>query len=153
MTERSFGHERGSGLPAGMPPDGADGASAATIDWLLEPENPSVRFLTLTALLGRSARHPEARAARAAIMRIGVVPALLARQEPAGHWRKPESFYRAKYRGTVWQLVILAEHLADAATHACAAPASSCSQTARIPRAADSLSAGRSARREDSRAA
>ena len=86
---------------------------AATVDWLLEPENPSVRYLTLAEILGRSARRPEVREARAAIMRTGVVPAILARQEAGGYWGKPDSFYTAKYRGTVWQLLILAEHLAD----------------------------------------
>jgi 3-methyladenine DNA glycosylase AlkD len=97
-------------MPATAP---LDRAYAGTINWLLEPENPTVRFLTLTALLGRSLRHPETREAHASIMRTGVVPAILARQDAGGHWGKPDSFYTAKYRGTVWQLIILAEHFAD----------------------------------------
>jgi hypothetical protein len=40
----------------------------AAIDWLLEPENPTVRFLALTELLGRSGRHPEVREARALLL-------------------------------------------------------------------------------------
>jgi hypothetical protein len=110
VTDNASGGRARSTLPAVKPPIRVD---PATITWLLEPENPAVRFLTLTGLLGRSARHPEVREARAAIMRTGVVPALLACQDPAGHWWKPESFYGAKYRGTVWQLIILAEHHAS----------------------------------------
>jgi hypothetical protein len=46
-------------------------------------------------------------------MRQGVVPAILAEQNDDGSWGKPDTFYTAKYRGTVWQLLILAEHFAD----------------------------------------
>ncbi|MBI5487368.1 MAG: nitrogen fixation protein NifH [Deltaproteobacteria bacterium] len=84
-----------------------------TLEWLLEPGNPSVRCLALTALLGRSVGDAEVREARGAIMKTGVVPALLARQEPGGHWGKPDAFYTGKYRSTVWTLLVLAEHLAD----------------------------------------
>jgi hypothetical protein len=84
-----------------------------TLDWLLEPSHPAVRWLTLTALLGRSPRGAEARLARAEIMRTGVVPAILDLQSAEGCWAAPDSFYTAKYRGTVWQLMILAEHHAD----------------------------------------
>ena len=41
-------------------------------------------------------------------MKTGPVPKILAKQS-AGCWGKPDSFYTAKYRGTVWQLLILAE--------------------------------------------
>ena len=83
------------------------------LDWLLQPENPSVRFFTLTELLRRSKRSPEVRQARLAIMRGGAVPEILGRQEPAGCWAGADRFYTAKYRGTVWQLMILAELGAD----------------------------------------
>ena len=98
MTSRATGGRPRNVMPPATPLLRVD---SATIEWLLEPENPAVRFLTLTTLLGRSARHPEVREARAAIMRTGVVPAILACQDPAGHWWKPDSFYGAKYRGTV----------------------------------------------------
>jgi hypothetical protein len=82
-------------------------------DWLLEKDNPTVRYLTLTDLLGAPANDRKAREARAAIMETGVVPRILARQEEGGWWDKPEKFYVAKYKGTVWQLIVLAEHLTD----------------------------------------
>ena len=88
-------------------------ATPGVIDWLLEPEHPAVRYLTLTEVLGRSPRNREVKAARADIMRRGAVPAILAHQTPEGGWGKPDSFYTGKYRSTVWQLIILAEHCAD----------------------------------------
>lgn len=81
--------------------------------WLLEPDNPSVRYLTLTEVLDVPADDPEAIAARAAIMDTGVVPQILANQAEDGFWDEPARFYDAKYTGTVWQLVVLAEHLVD----------------------------------------
>ncbi len=43
-------------------------------------------------------------------MKSGMVPRILAGQKPEGHWEVPEDFYiRTKYRGTVWQIIILAE--------------------------------------------
>lgn len=97
-------------MPKAVAPDDT---TASVLDWLTEPDNPTVRYLALTELVGRSGRSPQVREARAAIMREGVVPAVLQRQEPEGHWAKPDAFYTAKYRGTVWQLLVLAEHLAD----------------------------------------
>ena len=71
--------------------------------------------LTLTRLLGRSERQPDVRRARAAIMTTGVVPRILVLQHPDGYWDRPDRFYHAKYRGSVWQLIVLAEHAADPA--------------------------------------
>ena len=49
--------------------------------WLLGEDNPSVRYLTLTGILGMTIGDPEARKARDAIMETGVVPQILAKQE------------------------------------------------------------------------
>ncbi|MFC2017907.1 nitrogen fixation protein NifH [Chloroflexota bacterium] len=44
------------------------------------------------------------------IMVTGIVPKILDRQEEGGYWGLPRDFYiRSKYKGTVWQLIILAE--------------------------------------------
>jgi len=82
--------------------------------WLLEEGNPSVRYFTLTDILERSERDPEVKETRREIMKIGVVPKILSKQKNAGNWEAPENFYiRSKYKGTVWQLIILAELGAD----------------------------------------
>jgi hypothetical protein len=82
-------------------------------EWLLEPNNPSVRYLTLRDLLEKPETNTEVKQARQDIMRTGVVPAILEKQKKQGHWEDPERFYHAKYKGTVWQLMILAELYAD----------------------------------------
>jgi hypothetical protein len=77
--------------------------------WLLEEDNPSVRWLALTEILDKPASDPELVKARAGIMKLGIVPRILARQNSDGSWDEPDRFYRAKYRGTSWQLLVLAE--------------------------------------------
>jgi hypothetical protein len=81
--------------------------------WLLEKDNPSVRYRTLFDLLGKPETNAEVIEAKQEIMRTGVVPAILEKQHSKGYWEAPERFYSAKYKGTVWQLMILAEHWAD----------------------------------------
>jgi hypothetical protein len=83
-------------------------------DWLLEEENPSVRYFTLLDILDKHADDLEVLEARKNIMKTGVVPKILEKQETGGYWGIPENFYlRGKYKGTSWQLIILAELGAD----------------------------------------
>jgi hypothetical protein len=82
--------------------------------WLLEDENPSVRYFTLKHIFGLPDKHKDVLQARRRIMEAGVAPAILAKQQPAGNWEMERAFYAGKYRSTVWQLIILAEHAADA---------------------------------------
>ncbi len=76
--------------------------------WLLEPDNPSVRYWTLRNLLDRPEDDAEVQAARAAIAQSDVVQRLLAAQHADGYWgddpRKP---YGAA--STTAHLVVLAE--------------------------------------------
>jgi prenyltransferase beta subunit len=82
-------------------------------DWLLETDNPSVRYFALTELLEKPETEPEVIAAKNEIMHIGIVSKILGKQSDQGHWEAPDRFYIAKYKGTVWQLIILAELGAD----------------------------------------
>jgi len=86
---------------------------ADPIPWLLEDDNPGVRRLTLTSLLDKPESDPEVKEAGAAIMRRGAVAKILAKQKAGGWWERPEQYYTAKYKGTVWQLILLAELGAD----------------------------------------
>lgn len=85
------------------------------IKWLLEDDNPSVRYFTLTTLMQKSAGDAEVKKARQAIMKSEAVPAILAEQTNDGIWGEPKRFYRDKYKGTSWNLLILAEMGADPA--------------------------------------
>lgn len=78
-------------------------------DWLLEPSNPSVRYWALMELLDRKPGDPEVEEAHEAIMGSEAVRAILAAQEPEGHWCEANDMYLPKYKATTHQLLILAE--------------------------------------------
>lgn len=82
-------------------------------EWLLERNNPSVRYFALTEILGKTEDDSDVREAKGEIMKTGAVPKILGKQSYEGCWETPNNFYTAKYKGTMWQLIILAEHGAD----------------------------------------
>lgn len=86
---------------------------ANPIEWLLEKDNPSVRYFALTEILGKPENNSEVVKTKKEIMEIGPVPRILAKQNNEGFWETKNKFYTAKYKGTVWQLIILAELGAD----------------------------------------
>ncbi len=86
---------------------------ADPIPWLLEDNNPSVRYFTLIDILEKAENDPEVKKAKEEIMKKGVVPKILAKQKDEGYWEDSQKFYTAKYKGTVWQIIILAELGAD----------------------------------------
>lgn len=88
----------------------------SVLKWLLELENPSVRFMTLTTWLDLGLEDQRVMEARAALMNVGPVKKLLETQNEDGSWGDPERFYRDKYRGAVWCLLLLAELGADPAS-------------------------------------
>lgn len=81
--------------------------------WLLEINNPSIQYFTLRDLLEQPDTNSELLQIKQNIMNMGVVPRILEKQMDKGYWAEPERFYTAKYKGTVWQLMILAELGAD----------------------------------------
>lgn len=82
------------------------------LSWLLDGD-PAVQLATRTRLLGEAPDSAGCRELRARVMTEGTVPSILAAQAPEGHWGGPGRFYTAKYSGTVWNLIILAELGAD----------------------------------------
>jgi hypothetical protein len=84
------------------------------LSWLCEPDpaNPAIAYFALRDLLDRPADDPEVQAAQAAIMADGPVPVILDAQHPEGYWQQPGGGY-GKYRGTVWQIMLLSELGAD----------------------------------------
>jgi len=81
------------------------------VEWLLEKDQPSVRFFALTELLGRDPGDPEAREARDSIVKKGWASDILKRQDPDGRWQsRPEgSLYGPKYTATNWMALILSD--------------------------------------------
>ncbi|MHB8586285.1 MAG: prenyltransferase/squalene oxidase repeat-containing protein [Thermoplasmatota archaeon] len=80
-----------------------------TLAWLLEEDQPSIRYRTLTDLLGRGPRDSDVLAARQAIPERGWAADILAQQRPDGTWADPDSLYRPKYTSTNWMLLVLAD--------------------------------------------
>ncbi len=79
------------------------------ISWLLEQENPGVRYWTFRDLLGRSKDDPEVTASQDAVATWRPVSDLLREQRPQGNWVEAEDVYWPKWSATVWQLILLAE--------------------------------------------
>ena len=78
------------------------------VPWLLEEENPPVRYWSLRDLLDRPADDPEVKTARAAIPNCPPVAELLAAQKRGGNWVKRD-YYLPKHHGTFWTLSLLAD--------------------------------------------
>ncbi len=76
--------------------------------WLLEEENPSVRYYTLKDILGKSDHDRDVQEAKGAIMRHGIVPDILQAQREAAYLVTYPDFYADKYKGLAWQLIVLA---------------------------------------------
>jgi hypothetical protein len=74
-----------------------------SVSWLLEPDNPSVRYFTLVKLLGRPASDPEVAAVQAAIMDSPLVQLIKRKQRPDGRW----GARNRAYGHTVWRLLLL----------------------------------------------
>ncbi|MGP8078856.1 MAG: hypothetical protein ACLQD8_09225 [Thermoplasmata archaeon] len=83
--------------------------SAKVLDWLLEPDQPSIRYLVLTQLLGRSTTDSEVREAKARIPSVGWAAVILGRRDPAGWWVHERNLYSPKYVATNWNLLALSD--------------------------------------------
>lgn len=80
----------------------------STIDWLLEPENPSVRYHALLGLARRSATDSEVENAREAVQHSQLVTEILKHQLPDGSWRGARGDLWEE-KGTVFSLLLLGE--------------------------------------------
>lgn len=81
----------------------------SVIDWLLEENQPSMRYLALTELLGRSEKDSEVKSARKNVTNIGWAKDILEKQDPRGYWIRERNLYNPKYVSTNWMLLILSD--------------------------------------------
>jgi hypothetical protein len=75
--------------------------------WLLEADDPGVRYLALRDIVGAPAGELES--ARRIAHRDGPIARILDAMNPAGYWLKPGHVYFGKLRGTVWSIISLAQ--------------------------------------------
>ena len=71
-----------------------------TIDWLLGPENPSIRYWALQHLEKKPGNDSEVIEAQDAVMVSSCVRAMLEEQKGEGQWVKYEDMYLPKYTAT-----------------------------------------------------
>lgn len=79
------------------------------IDWLLERDNPSVRYWTLRDIFEESENDPMIKEAKKKIMQSKIVRVILGAQNSRGYWVQDENMYLPKYKATTHQLLMLAE--------------------------------------------
>jgi hypothetical protein len=93
-------------------------APVQVIDWLLEEDQPSVRYHTLVDLLGRKEDDPEVKRAHSRIPRAGWARDTLRLQRPKGFWESREptnvrewlSFlWFPEYLSTIWRAIVLSD--------------------------------------------
>jgi hypothetical protein len=77
------------------------------IDWLLEPEEPGVRYLALRDLVKADAG--ELADAKKAAHTRGPIASVLSNMNKEGYWVRPGPGYNPKYTGTVWSVILLAQ--------------------------------------------
>jgi hypothetical protein len=80
-----------------------------TVAWLLESPTPSVRYLTLTEVLGKQKDDPQVQTARLSIAGEPPVANILQKQAPEGYWQYPKHYYSPKYRSSHWSMLLLSE--------------------------------------------
>jgi hypothetical protein len=76
-------------------------------DWLLEPNDPGVRYLALRDIVG--AGEKEIEAARRKAHREGPIAKILAEMNPEGYWVIPGFGYNPKFLSGVWSIISLSQ--------------------------------------------
>ena len=84
-------------------------SDSKVVRWLLEENQPSVRFLTLRDLLKMPEGSPEVRSARNELTRMGWAKDILAKQLPSGCWFTEKSLFMPRFQSTFWVLLILSD--------------------------------------------
>lgn len=77
--------------------------------WLLGEDQPSIRYRTLTELLGKPEGDSEAMDANNGIPKAGWASDILSRQNTGGYWEEKKSLYHPKYFSTNWMLLVLSD--------------------------------------------
>ncbi|MGA2665502.1 MAG: hypothetical protein ABSF83_11200 [Nitrososphaerales archaeon] len=79
------------------------------LGWLLQEDQPSVRYLALTRLLDRPEDDPDVSSARRAIPTRGWAADILSREHEGGWWERSDRLYQPKYLSTNWMLLVLSD--------------------------------------------
>jgi len=77
--------------------------------WLLDSENPGVRYLAMRDLLDLSPNDKKLKAARKLAHKEGPIAHVLSKMNDEGYWQREGTGYGPKYKSTVWALILLAQ--------------------------------------------
>ena len=77
--------------------------------WLLESDDPGVRYLALRDLFDLSPDDKKLKSERKAAHKEGPIAEILSKMDQEGYWVKPGPGYNPKYRSTVWSMILLAQ--------------------------------------------
>jgi len=80
-----------------------------SLSWLLDHEDPGVRYLALRDLLDLPPEDPGLASAREKAHHEGPIADVLGAMQPEGFWERPGAGYNPKYRSTVWSILLLAQ--------------------------------------------
>jgi hypothetical protein len=81
----------------------------AALSWLLEEDEPGVRYLALRDLLQSSPDDPALLGAKQAAHSAGPIAAILSQMQEPGYWLEPGPGYYHKYKTTVWSIISLGQ--------------------------------------------
>jgi hypothetical protein len=79
------------------------------IDWLLEENQPSIRYLALTQLLGKSESDSEVKQAKRKCAAAGWAKDIFDQQLASGAFFNEKSLFNPTFHSTFWMLLILAD--------------------------------------------
>jgi hypothetical protein len=88
-------------------PDWKKALKADPTDWLLEPDDPGVRYLALRDIVEADTR--EMATAKKRAHTSGPIAEVLSRMDKEGFWVKPGAGYSPMYTGTMWAVTLLAQ--------------------------------------------
>jgi hypothetical protein len=86
-----------------------DQLNGDTLSWLLEDDQPGVRYLALRDLLDFDPADPELVNAQAEAHQDGPIAEILNAMDHEGFWVEPGPGYNPKYRSTVWSMIMLGQ--------------------------------------------
>ncbi len=77
--------------------------------WLLDSDNPGIRYLAMRDLLDLSPDDKKIKSARKLAHKEGPIAHVLSKMNEQGWWGRPGTGYGPKYKSTVWALILLAQ--------------------------------------------
>jgi hypothetical protein len=78
-----------------------------SVEWLLEDDNPSVKYYTLINIVGEKLQPADEFYYEDLIQKSGSAAAILSLQDPTGLWQEESFAYNPLYRASYWQLYFL----------------------------------------------